>query len=1048
MPSTEERLTAALAGRYAIQREVGAGGMATVYLAEDVKHRRKVAVKVLRPELAATLGPERFTREIEIAAQLQHPHILPLLDSGEAAGFLYFVMPFVDGESLRERLARHGELPIPEAIRILVEVVDALAHAHRRGVVHRDMKPDNVMLSERHALVTDFGVAKAVSEATGRQKMTTAGVALGTPAYMAPEQAAADPNVDHRADIYAVGVVAYELIAGRPPFTGMSSQEILAAHVTQAPQPLGARRTACPPTLAAVIMKCLEKRPADRWQTAEALLAQLEPMATPSGGVTPTQTQPTAAVAGFAPDASYGHPLRVGGIFLLVATAVMGVMYFLTVQLGLPDWVLLGAGILLLLGLPIMIWTGITERRRAVARATGVFTSTGEQGLEKHVTWKKATMGGVYAFGALAGLAVIYTAMRLLGIGPVGTLVASGKLAARDKLIVADFVNRAADTTLAQSVSEAFRIDIAQSQVVNVLGSSTVGQVLRRMNRDPQLPLDATAAREVAMREGAKAVVVGEISPIGKGLVLSAKVLTAVDGTELVSARETADNDSQILPAIDRLSKRIRERIGESLRTIRGNEPLAAVTTSSLEALRLYTEGARASDAGDADKAITLLQQAITLDTGFAMAYRKLAVALGNSLGSTAAAVDAAKRAYQHRDRLTEIERYQTEAYYYFMVDFDPEKQISAYRAILELKPDDPIAPNNLSIALGTRRRWAEAEVVARKWIDEQQGGGNIYVNLVNPQLAVGNYQAARASIDEFARRDSANILIPRLRYAYYISSGQLDSAQVAVRQFAARATDPSDKALVLRIQGATALYQGRESDFEQSARRFMEEAEHRDLPGDYLAAAAMIARARIQYRHDTPNGLKTLDEALARHPLSSMEPPDRPYAPLIAAYVLAGQGDKARSLLKEYQADVPPGLRRGSIDAHASAGMVSMLEGKPDQAISQFRQAYDEDNCTACMQANLGQAFDMAKQPDSALAAYKRAVDTPKALGSMGFAPWDEPGALQRVGELYEAKGDKANALAYYGRFTRLWAEADPELQPAVKDVKARMARLAGEPK
>jgi tetratricopeptide (TPR) repeat protein len=638
--------------------------------------------------------------------------------------------------------------------------------------------------------------------------------------------------------------------------------------------------------------------------------------------------------------------------------------------------------------------------------------------------------------------------MRLLGIGPVGTLVASGKLAARDKLIVADFVNRSADTTLAQSVSEAFRIDIAQSQVVNVLGSSTVGQVLRRMNRDPQLPLDGAAAREVAMREGAKAVVVGEISPIGKGLVLSAKVLTAVDGTELVSARETADDDTKILPAIDRLSKRIRERIGESLRTIRGNEPLAAVTTNSLEALRFYTEGARASDAGDADKAITLLQQAIALDTGFAMAYRKLAVALGNSLGSTAAAVDAATRAYRHRDRLTEIERYQTEAYYYFVVDFDPEKQISAYRAILELKPDDPIAPNNLAIALGTRRRWAEAEVVARKWIVEQHGGGNIYVTLIAPQLALGKYDSARATLDEFARRDSGNVLIPRLRYAYYISRGMLDSANVAVRQYAARATDPSDKSLLLRIQGATALYRGREADFEQTTRQFMEEAEHRGLPGDYLQAAAVIARARIAYRHDTPGGLKVLDEALAKHPLASMPPADRPYGPLITAYALAGQGDRARSLLKEFQTEVPAGLRRGTIDAYNAAGVVSMLEGKPEQAISSFRQAYDEDNCTACMQADLGLAFDMAKQPDSALAAYTRSVDTPKSLGAMAFAPWDEPGALQRAGELYEAKGDKANALAYYGRFTKLWSEADPELQPVVKDVKARMARLAGEPK
>jgi eukaryotic-like serine/threonine-protein kinase len=270
--------------------------MAIVYLAEDLRHRRQVAVKVLRPELAATLGPERFLREIETAARLQHPHILPVHDSGEASGFLYYVMPYVDGESLRTRLARHGELPIHDAIKILLEVTDALAYAHEHGVVHRDIKPDNVLLSGRHALVTDFGVAKAVSEATGGQQLTTAGVALGTPTYMAPEQATADPNIDHRADIYSVGVLSYELLTSRPPFTGRSSQEVLAAHMTQRPESLCARRPACPPVLEMVVMRCLEKRPADRWQTADELLTQLEPLATPSGGTTPTATRPIETV--------------------------------------------------------------------------------------------------------------------------------------------------------------------------------------------------------------------------------------------------------------------------------------------------------------------------------------------------------------------------------------------------------------------------------------------------------------------------------------------------------------------------------------------------------------------------------------------------------------------------------------------------------------------------------------------------------------------------------------------------------------------------------
>ena len=286
------RLSAALADRYRIERELGAGGMATVYLAEDLRHHRQVALKVLKPEIAATLGAGRFAREIEVAARLQHPNILPLLDSGEAAGFFFYVMPYVEGESLRDRLARGGELPIPDAVRILMEVADALSEAHAHGVVHRDIKPDNVMLRGRHALVTDFGVAKAVTEATGHQMLTSTGVALGTPAYMAPEQATADPHQDHRVDIYALGVLGYELLTGRAPYQATTAAEMLAAHVTAEPEPLEKYRPTVSPALAQIILKCLAKKPADRWQTAEEVLQALEPLATPSGGTTPTQTVP------------------------------------------------------------------------------------------------------------------------------------------------------------------------------------------------------------------------------------------------------------------------------------------------------------------------------------------------------------------------------------------------------------------------------------------------------------------------------------------------------------------------------------------------------------------------------------------------------------------------------------------------------------------------------------------------------------------------------------------------------------------------------------
>ena len=317
-----DRLTRSLADRYRIERELGAGGMATVYLAEDLKHQRKVAIKVLRHELSATLGSERFAREIAVAARLQHPHILGLLDSGEADGFFFYVMPYVDGETLRDRLTRVGELPVHEAVRLLGEITDALAAAHKGGVVHRDIKPENILVSGRHAMVMDFGVAKAVTESTGAHKLTSMGIALGTPAYMAPEQATADPQMDGRVDIYALGVLAYEMLTGRPPFHGLNPQQTLAAHVTQAPTPLGQRRPGLSAVLESVVMRCLEKRPADRFQTADELVLALEPLTTPSGGTTPHATMPYKA-AEAAPRSKVG--VKIAAALALIAIAAWGV---------------------------------------------------------------------------------------------------------------------------------------------------------------------------------------------------------------------------------------------------------------------------------------------------------------------------------------------------------------------------------------------------------------------------------------------------------------------------------------------------------------------------------------------------------------------------------------------------------------------------------------------------------------------------------------------------------------------------------------------------
>jgi serine/threonine protein kinase/tetratricopeptide (TPR) repeat protein len=280
-----QTLEKALSPGYTVERELGGGGMSRVFLATEVALGRKVVVKVLSPELGAEVSADRFRREIQLVAQMQHSCIVPVLNTGIAGTLPYYTMPLVEGETLRARLSHGGELPIAEVVRILRDILEALSYAHERGIVHRDIKPENVLLSRHHALLADFGVAKAITVAAGGgSSLTSHGVVLGTPAYMAPEQAAADPSTDHRADLYAVGALAYEMLSGQQLFTARSPQAMLAAQAVEQPEPVDRRRTSTPPPLAALVMRALAKTPADRPQTADEMLRELEAVLTPGSG--------------------------------------------------------------------------------------------------------------------------------------------------------------------------------------------------------------------------------------------------------------------------------------------------------------------------------------------------------------------------------------------------------------------------------------------------------------------------------------------------------------------------------------------------------------------------------------------------------------------------------------------------------------------------------------------------------------------------------------------------------------------------------------------
>ncbi|MCZ6856422.1 MAG: protein kinase, partial [Gemmatimonadetes bacterium] len=684
MPQLIDRLQSVFAGTYTLERELGGGGMSRVFLAEETALSRQVVIKVLPPDMAAGVNKERFELETQLAASLQHPLIVPILTAGSAApvepDLLYYVMPFIDGLSLRDRMDREGELPVHEAVRIIRDVADALARAHEAGVVHRDIKPDNVMLSGKHAMVTDFGIAKAVSASQNDSQtgLTQMGTSLGTPMYMAPEQAAGDPNVDHRADIYALGCMAYEMLAGRLPFESDSVQALLAAHISETPRPIAEHRPSIPAPLADAIMRCLAKKPADRWQSADQLSSVLDAVAGSSGVLTPVSTQ-AINVDGFVRSQS---PVRVVATFAGVGAVLVGVVYLLMMQLGLPDWTLQGTAML----------------------TVGAVLAAGFSAWRGGAGWpviRRVLVGG---YGLFAAGTVTYTVMRMLGIGPVATLVAAGVLDDQGRLILAQFENATSDSTLSESVTELLRIDLAQSETVTLMEPMQIAQVLRRMQRDPNTILTDDLAMEIAVREGVKAVLSGEIRSLAGDYIVSATLIATSTGETLAAARETASGGS-LVGAVDRLSATLRERIGESLKTIRADAPLAEVTTASTEALRLFVQAERANDRSEADQAIALLKQALDVDSSFAMAHRKLGIILRNQGQDPERAVAAFTRAYELQDRLTDRERYLAEAAYYTYVTEDEAAAELAYTTLLDRYPTDPTALNNLAVNYRGRGR-------------------------------------------------------------------------------------------------------------------------------------------------------------------------------------------------------------------------------------------------------------------------------------------------------------------------------------------------------
>jgi tetratricopeptide (TPR) repeat protein len=815
------------------------------------------------------------------------------------------------------------------------------------------VKPETVLLSSGHALVLDFGVAKALRDAAAHGSGTTAGVALGTPLYMAPEQAAGGGGVDGRADLYALGVVLYEMLAGRPPFESNSAYDLIGAHLADPPPPLGPRSGPTSPALERIVMRCLAKRPADRFARAEELLSALDAVATPSASLA-------------AP-----RPAR---------------------------WVLAIAGV-------------------AVA----------------------VVVGAVWAAGALRPR----------------SLVAEGSLGAREPVLVTDFENRASDSTLAIAATEALRLDLAESPAVTLLAPARIHDALTRMRVPPGTPLRFALGRELAIREGIKAVIGGDVTRVGQSYVVAARIVKAETGEVLAGFRETARADAEIIAAVDRVSKELRRRIGESIRRVEDRTSLERVTTSSLDALAFYSRGIRAGGEGRHEQAAALFEQAIAIDSHFASAYRGLATALANMDTDPQRMMEAFVRAFELRDRLPERERLFAEASYYRDVEYRPDRVVAAYETVLQAHPDDRSALNNLALAFMQLGDTARALPLYRR-STRLYPSATTLGSLIQSEYNAGNGHAADSVLAAWSRTAPTDPGMISYRLMLLTARQRYDSADALAASLSSRSGD--DRAWNTEIAGllaGAARARGKLAAARKYSEQVVRARTASDTTGTRTAFELALDAAAVDiFLRDRPReGVARIETALRAARLEVVAPVDRPYLDLVNLYAAAGRGERARALLEERTRVFGDAGAAGRAmllaDSHFNYARVVRARtmvaiGRPGDAVGELRRHPDRGTASWLL-ADLGTAYDAAGQSDSALRVYEEFLAA-SWLRRFEADGWHRARILFRLGELYEQRGDRDRAADFYAQFARLWRDADPDLQPRVAEARRRLAVLTAE--
>jgi serine/threonine-protein kinase len=770
------RVRKAVADRYKVERVLGEGGMATVYLAEDLKHHRKVAVKVMRPEFTATLGTDRFLREIDIAAKLSHPHILPVHDSGEADGLLYYVMPWVEGESLRDRLNREGALPVEVALRLARETAEALEYAHQRGIVHRDIKPANILLSGGHALVADFGIARALGSG---EALTQTGLSIGTPQYMPPEQALGETTVDARADVYAVGGVLYEMLSGQPPYTGATPQAVLAKSLTGPPMPLETTRANLPGAVTGTVAKAMARDVNARYQSAAELATGLDV------ALEATRSGARLALAPAAPDTA-----RVIGLFSVIGVTVLAVAFALMRRVGLPIWMFGLAVLLMLIGLPIILATARAEARRGAGGAG--------QGLARWLTWRNAVLGGVAAFagwGVLAAVLVLRTPVAAAGGGAVRVAVLPFEnLGVPDNAYFADGI---ADQVRGKLTS------LAEFQVI----ARSSSMQYRQTTKSPQ---------DIGRELGVRYLLTATVRLVKAGDSTRVQVVPELIDTRTGSATWQQTFDEAVTDVFA-VQQAIASQVATALGVVLGageQVELAQRPTDNLAAYDAFLRGEAillslsGADPAALRRGASYYQQAVTLDESFAQAWARLAQVRSTLYFlsvPTPAEAEGARRAVERAQALAPRapETYLAVTYYdqYILRDQARAREAAVQGlAVAQSNVELMVRAANFDV----QTRPEEALRTQRRATELDPRSVPSWVSLGNTLLVLHRYPEALQALDKGLTVDPTSFRLQQLRAMTFLGQGDLAEAR---RSLAAVPRDLDQAGLVAYLSTYNDLF-------------------------------------------------------------------------------------------------------------------------------------------------------------------------------------------------------------------------------------------------